>query len=119
MQPDQSGPPQMHIIRLPGWAAVLIGAGVLAATLALLALAATAALILLPVLLLAGLIYGWWFRRKFAAQAQQHGWPVDGAPHASRNGDIIEGEFVIIETAQPDAPTAPQIGKGNPPPTGT
>jgi Zn-dependent protease with chaperone function len=103
------GPDGVRTVNVPKWAAVLIGAVVLAASLALLVLAATAALILLPALLVAGLVYGWWFRRKLARMGRE-GWPEPGATRSPREGDIIDAEFVVIEPAEPRTPDTGRIG---------
>jgi Zn-dependent protease with chaperone function len=103
------GPDGVRTVNVPKWAAVLIGAITVAASLALLVLAATAALVLLPVLLVAGLIYGWWFRRKLARMGRED-WPGPGDDRHPREGDIIDAEFVVIEPAEPRAPETRRIG---------
>jgi membrane protein implicated in regulation of membrane protease activity len=108
------GPDGVRTVNLPKWAAVLIGAVAVAASLALLVLAATVALILLPVLLVAGLIYGWWFRRKLA-RMQRDGWPEPDGDRYQREGDIIDAEFVVIEPTEPRTPDARRIGDENHP----
>jgi hypothetical protein len=100
----------VRIIRLPPWAAALLGVGVLSLTLALLVLAASAALILLPILALGGVVYGWWMRRQIARGRAT--WPGYDPRGPARDGTIIEGEYVVIEPPQSDRGDSNDKGRG-------
>ncbi len=103
------GPDGIKVVSVPNWLAALVGVGVMGLALTLLIVAASAALILLPILALAGLVYGWWMRRQIRKSGVS--WP-SGSDAGPRNGEIIEGEFVVIETKRNDAPGSDTADKG-------
>ncbi|MGL4727817.1 MAG: hypothetical protein ACRCWO_03585 [Bosea sp. (in: a-proteobacteria)] len=100
MQFNKLGPDGIQIVKVPQWLAVIIGIVVVALSLTLVVLAASFALILLPILVLASLVYGWWIRRKIRKSGAA--WPKPNA--GSRNPDIIEGDFIVLEPRRNSGP---------------
>lgn len=85
----------MRFTRIPPWKMVLIGAGVLAITVALAFVAFTAFLIVFPIAVISGAAYRL-FGRKTSGLAP--------TPPARGNPDIIEGEYVVIEPERDHRP---------------
>lgn len=105
------GPDGIKTVKVPQWLAVLIAIGVAALALVLFVLAASAALVLLPVLALVGLIYGWWLRRKLRAMPRD--WEAGPERRPQEPHDTIDADFVVVE---PETTPSRQIDAPRPPP---
>lgn len=86
---------------MPRWAAWLAMAASLVIGVVLFLLAASLALILLPVAALAGAIAIWRLRSRLKAAGFGQPGPVPGEPRGARPGEIIDAEYRVIEPNEP------------------
>jgi hypothetical protein len=82
---------QVRFLQVPRWLMVVVGALAIAFAIALFLLSLTVFLLVLPVLAVAGGLY-YLFGGRRAARA----------PRAERRGEIIEGEYRVIESERPE-----------------
>ena len=86
---------------MPRWAAWLAMAASLVIGVVLFLLAASLALILLPVAALAGAIAIWRLRSRLKAAGFGQPGPVPGEPRGAPRGEIIDAEYRVIEQNEP------------------
>jgi hypothetical protein len=83
-----------RVVRLPRWAAFLIVAASVLVGLLFMVLAAGIALIVVPVVLVAGAIAAWFGRRRNGNFNAGH----HRSDHrAAGGGDVVEGEYIVLD----------------------
>lgn len=83
--------------RLPRWASYLIMAGAFAAGVLLFLVAASLALILIPVVLIGGAVAAWQMRRRMRAAGIDPQNPFGNAHPGATRVETIDAEYRIIE----------------------
>ena len=87
---------------MPRWAAWLTVAASLVVGVTLFLVAASLALILIPVALIVGAIATWRLRSRLKAAGFGQGRPFGQQPHAKADRvDVIDAEYRVIEPAEP------------------
>lgn len=83
--------------RLPRWASYLIMAGAFALGVLLFLVAASLALVLIPVVLIGGAIAAWQMRRRLRAAGIDPQNPFGRQQPGPAQGEIVDAEYRVIE----------------------
>ncbi|WP_332695396.1 hypothetical protein [Bosea sp. (in: a-proteobacteria)] len=83
--------------RLPRWASYLIMAGAFALGVLIFLVAASLALILIPVVLIGGAVAAWQMRRRMRAAGIDPQNPFGRQQPAATQGEIVDVEYRVIE----------------------
>lgn len=84
--------------RLPRWASYLIMAGAFALGVLIFLVAASLALILIPVVLIGGAVAAWQMRRRMRAAGIDPQNPFGQPQQGTAQGEIVDAEYRVIET---------------------
>ncbi|MEN5080881.1 hypothetical protein ABE438_00200 [Bosea sp. TWI1241] len=87
-----------RMARLPRWASWLVMAGAFAVGVLLFLVAASLALILVPVVIAGGAIAAWQMRRKLRAAGIDPRDPFREAASTQGAGEIVDAEYRVIES---------------------
>lgn len=83
--------------RLPRWASYLIMAGAFALGVLLFLVAASLALVLIPVVLIGGAVAAWQMRRRMRAAGIDPQNPFERRQPETARGEIVDAEYRVIE----------------------
>lgn len=84
--------------RLPRWASYLIMASAFALGVLLFLVAASLALVLIPVVLIGGAVAAWQMRRRMRAAGIDPQNPFGQPQQGAAQGEIVDAEYRVIET---------------------
>ncbi len=94
---DLNNAASARLVRLPRWASYLVMAGAFVVGVLLFLVAASLALILVPVVIAGGAIAAWQIRRRMRAAGLDPQNPFGRQQHDPARGEIVDAEYRVIE----------------------
>lgn len=97
---DLNNAASARLVRLPRWASWLVMAGAFAVGVLLFLVAASLALILVPVVIAGGALAAWQLRRRMRAAGIDPQNPFPRRPQDPPRGEIVDVEYRVIEPGE-------------------
>jgi hypothetical protein len=94
---DLNNAASARLVRLPRWASWLVMAGAFVVGVLLFLVAASLALILVPVVIAGGAFAAWQMRRRMRAAGIDPQNPFQRRPQDAARGEIVDAEYRVIE----------------------
>lgn len=94
---DLNNAASARLVRLPRWASYLVMAGAFVVGVLLFLVAASLALILVPVVIAGGAIAAWQIRRRMRAAGLDPQNPFGRRQQDAARGEIVDAEYRVIE----------------------
>ena len=94
---DLNNAASARLVRLPRWASWLVMAGAFVIGVLLFLVAASLALVLVPVVIAGGAFAAWQMRRRMRAAGIDPQNPFQRRPQDAPRGEIVDAEYRVIE----------------------